>query len=107
KVAWRFSRFTLPHSSLWNALTTQAENALIGIGGPKKQLASYWQVPMLPPQWASDVHAPWPSVPGLPFRQCAFGPAPLVQSRGPLPLLPPSLTSSRPIPFTASIAVLP
>src|SRR5512143_426834 len=105
KVACSPSRLTSPHRSLWKAFTTQAPKEPIGIGGPKKQLASYWHVPTPPPQCASEVHAPLPSVPGLPFRQCAFGPAPLVQSRGPLPSLPPSLTSSTPMPFTSSIAV--
>src|SRR5439155_355186 len=57
-----------------------------GTGGPKKQLASRSHAPIgVPPtHWLSALHAPVPSVPGAPFRQCRAGPAPRVQSVVPL-----------------------
>ena len=80
-----------------------------GTGGPKKQLASRSHAPIgVPPtHWLSALHAPVPSVPGAPFRQCRAGPAPRVQSAGPLPGSGPSASASPEIPVTARTEVPP
>src|SRR5947207_1347440 len=76
-----------------------------GTGGPKKQLASRSHAPIdvLPRHWPSALHAPVPSVPGAPFRQCLAGPAPRVQSAGPLPGSGPTASAIA----TTTVAALP
>src|SRR5262249_52979038 len=56
----------------------------IGSGGPKKQFASSAHDPAAPPQLPSLVHAGS----ALLLMQCFPGPAPSVQSAGPVPALP-------------------
>ena len=76
----------MPLASVWITLTTQVLRApfTIGSGAAKKQLASSAQEPGNPPQSLSAVQA----LPVLVLpMQCLPGPAPLVQSRGPVPLL--------------------
>jgi hypothetical protein len=75
-----------PPASVWITLTTQVLRLLfsIGSGGAKRQLASSAQAPAPPPQLASAVQAMPVFV--LPM-QCLSGPAPSVQSAGPLPAL--------------------
>src|SRR5688572_25025793 len=85
------ARSAVPHASVPIALTMHDDVAGTGlgsgIGGPKKQFASRTQLPGTPPQSASLVQSPFVSVPGLPFAQWLSGPAPRVQSSGPVPSL--------------------
>src|SRR5262245_10451031 len=78
-----------------------------GIGGPKKQFASATQLEMPPPQWASVVQRPIPFVPGWPFAQWRSGPAPRVQSVGPVPLLAASASPRPARPDTSRRATAP
>src|SRR5882672_4072810 len=88
---------------------TQVESApaATGNGGPKKQFASRLQTPSPPPQSASEVQAPCPSVPGLPVEQCRPGPGPFEQSERPDPLLPASVSLRPLIPETSSAVFEP
>ena len=95
------------------AFTMQVESAGVagagtGMGGPKKQLGCGAQASFWSPQSASELHAPMPSVPRLPFRHRMAGPAPSVQSAGPEPALPESVSATpEEIPVTASTDVEP
>src|SRR5262245_15866856 len=84
-------RSDVPQGSVAITLTAHAVRAGVGfgtgIGAPKRQLASSWQLPTPPPQSASAAQRPLPSVPGLPFTQWRSGPAPRVQFAGPVPRL--------------------
>src|ERR1051325_7874343 len=60
---------------------------MIGSGGPKKQFASRAQAPAEPPQLESVVHAGIE----LLLTQWVPGPAPSVQSAGPVPALGPNV----------------
>ena len=94
-----------PHASVRSAFAMQIDKAPLdtGVGGPKKQLASRAQLLGMPPQSASKVH----DAPGFAFTQCMAGPAPLVQSAGPVPSLPPRVRVEPEVPVVARIEVNP
>src|SRR5262245_55165485 len=105
-------RSAVPVTSWAIALTMHVDVAGLvgfacGVGGPKKQLASSAQASACAPQSASDVHAPMPSVPVLPLMQCLAGPAPRVQSAGPDPSLPLSVSERPEMPVTSRTDVAP
>src|SRR5215467_6083665 len=57
----------------------------------------------MPPQSASEVHV----LPGLEFTQCVAGPAPWLQSAGPEPGLPPSVSVVPEVPVIARTELNP
>src|SRR5437870_1174889 len=94
-----------PHMSVRRAFMMQIDKPPLGtgVGGPKKQLASRAQLLGIAPQSASAVH----DAPGFVFRQCMAGPAPLVQSAGPVPSLPPRVRVEPEVPVIARSKVNP
>src|SRR5262249_22553909 len=77
------ARSSVPLPSVAKVFTTQLlGKPLIGTGGPKKQLASPWQLPGRPPQSPSLVHSRVGSE-----TQCLMADRPREQSPGPVPKL--------------------
>src|SRR5262245_19952210 len=104
-------RSACQHASSCTTLTMQEDRNATefgsGSGGPKKQLASSAQAPPKPPQSASPVHAPWPSVPANPLMQWRPGPAALVQSLLEVPAFGPRTRLSPCTPTTPSTVRAP
>src|SRR5262249_1846234 len=103
------SAVTSPQASSRSAGMTHAESPPFGdgMGGPKKQFASTAHAARVPPQSASVVHAPSPSVPAPPLIQWVVALAPSVQVVGPLPFEPARLMPPAEIPTTSRIDTPP
>ena len=95
-------RSTWPQTSFSTALMEQTERAGIGpgtgVGGPKKQFASRAQALTVFPQSVSEVQACGVDM----LTQCRAGPAPLVQSAGPVPSEGPTVSTVPVVPVTAT-----